>query len=1478
MSDSQSSSNKRRTTVKRINYDERKADAELAKRIKQLEKSKVKGSNKTSGKQKSLAFKYQRFLQDKTIPWNFIPSLPATFRKHSRFSNILDLDEAFVNIKEQVLMNSSNVILKKNEHIYMISEPPGEPYYVGRIVEFIAKPEFREKIISAVQMGISHVFPAKYFQLCMNWYYRARDIQDNPHNANPRLLYASLHNDICPIQSYRGKCTVLHKSKISSSNFEEYTMKPSVFIFEQLFDRYLLSYYDVWSTAELLKLNPKSSYLIGLSERFPYVFTEVKYPLVNFIRKYILAEDFTSEKSSELWDQKCGHCKEWCEPAQTIRCDTCKIPLHLYCLDPPLDRKPGKGVSWICYTCVLRQNNESIQDDDCGSELIKQQALDLEKAAYPQIGNGMNRPNCWYQYFGSKLICHLEDCLSVDMVIPYPLKCSRIGSKNQWSECSESEWVPRPYYGADGERGEDSTSQLLWALDTEKISADEVDNYVQHCSNELPKSLGITPQATNFLDMAMKALVDNQYNCDAGFNECKAKMTRDSLKEPTFTKEEVKRFEQAVAEHGSELHPVCKKVKTQPMSMIVRFYYIWKKTESGRRIWGNFKGRKKNEKGIQHIRNENNDSRKSRTRKRGITDKTENPDRQWRHVDDSCFDSEKINKVKASFQCMFCDVDYSPLWYRVTGGSDDENIQSRMKIGVNEKTINSDKLPSKLVPSNEEKLEALCIRCARLWRRYAIRWQQPMEVLKKLNGTSTNNLQSSLLQLLDDPNDSIMKSSSQQTHSKQVEWELVQDTELIIKQRFSMISNPMKLLKMKRNCMSMHGQLNKSVKKLLTTTGFSNGQMQAELENYIDNCAAEIRKKEQRIQKNCTTLPKVENEDKQDKLIQAINVDHKDTIICKRCEDDQVDELHKAKKPRTNIQKSHSGSSIILQVPGIADNNETEQITVDSQFEYIRIPESIHHKLFGEMLQSNSINGSLKAMNDAKFNTNNQRPYFARTQPMNDSNIPIVRHTQWYDGILKEYNKLNPHYCSWINTNSNDINSDTSKTSGRSKMLIYSPKAGRKSKPPPSSVESSSVADIIESRDICCVCMDKFDGLNDVELTCYNCGLNIHPCCYGVRFAPGFPSSDYPWLCDPCSNDRNPLVSTNYQCSLCHAREIDHDSSKRKVRKAVPDALKLDVSGSWCHVICAMFNENVKFGLVNNYQPLYNVGATLLENNGKKCAICNMLGGGLVQCEKCSFEFHVTCAQDSPNFTLCFRRFHVESNPVILPSVEDNGERYTIKPSIICSHHSYEEKFSIDTLPLSYKLKTGQTLVKYFLDNYKSSSAVNGYTTIGLRINEFNLWTTYGKEKSNIFSLVNNTLEVEKPSYNKCIHCSTKTSIHWFGNICHGCFISSNRSLDICDIDDDIFPIVQNSVSPSLCENLLEGIDTSKLSMEFHVQQSTKIRRKGGRYGKRNLPRPTLDTTNVVVQTMGTNLPLESNQRLNGHNNDMSNRRILEHV
>lgn len=140
------------------------------------------------------------------------------------------------------------------DHVYLICEPPGEPYYLARIMEFIPNKDVPSGPIEAVRV---------------NWYYRPRDIQRKV--ADTRLVFASMHSDTCPLTSLRGKCQIKHLSEID--DLEEYRKTRDCFWYDKMFDRYIHRYYEVIPTKRVI--NVPANVKRVLDDRWKFVLVEI---------------------------------------------------------------------------------------------------------------------------------------------------------------------------------------------------------------------------------------------------------------------------------------------------------------------------------------------------------------------------------------------------------------------------------------------------------------------------------------------------------------------------------------------------------------------------------------------------------------------------------------------------------------------------------------------------------------------------------------------------------------------------------------------------------------------------------------------------------------------------------------------------------------------------------------------------------------------------------------------------------------------------------------------------------------------------------------------------------------------------------------------------------------------------------------------------------------------------------------------------
>lgn len=449
------------------------------------------------------------------------------------------------------------------------------------------------------------------------------------------------------------------------------------------------------------------------------------------------------------------------------------------CVRPPLLKKPSRGFAWACGPCNRAQERklearntptltattntsadaeEEAWDEEeedlspgaggAGTETPLELPIDLEKQPTPEQANFVGM---WQmRYLGQH--CRVEDALDYDDRI-FPRAASRLGPRHQavvppWPgrpveyvkpaetkkknqknggkgknanavipEAKEKrpEWVQDEPLGY-VRRGEDdgSTSTLLFKVPCDIHEEEEweemktiLDNYMEAAkkiAGDLPGG-GIAHFATNFLDKASELLFQNDWNPTKAMEQLRKVHVVKDLKEPKFKPDETKRFEEGVAKFGSELHSVAKVVKTRKEADIVRFYYQWKKTPKGKEIWGNFEGRR----GKKEAKKVDNEEVKTKL----LDDVAD-------EHDDSAFDMEKAMGKKRGFECKFCRTRHSRQWRRAPAVAPGTLLPA-------EKSSKKKNVEAQWLVS------ALCRRCAELWRRYAIHWEDPEEVQKKVN-------------------------------------------------------------------------------------------------------------------------------------------------------------------------------------------------------------------------------------------------------------------------------------------------------------------------------------------------------------------------------------------------------------------------------------------------------------------------------------------------------------------------------------------------------------------------------------------------------------------------------------------------------------------------------------------------------------------------------------------------------------------------
>lgn len=102
----------------------------------------------------------------------------------------------------------------------------------------------------------------------VNWVYRPRDVSRITNDS--RLVYVTMHSDLTPLTSLRGKCQVKHRSEIS--DLDAYRKIPDSFWYNQCFDRFIHRWYEVIPTSKVTNVpkNVKKT----LDKRWKFVVVE----------------------------------------------------------------------------------------------------------------------------------------------------------------------------------------------------------------------------------------------------------------------------------------------------------------------------------------------------------------------------------------------------------------------------------------------------------------------------------------------------------------------------------------------------------------------------------------------------------------------------------------------------------------------------------------------------------------------------------------------------------------------------------------------------------------------------------------------------------------------------------------------------------------------------------------------------------------------------------------------------------------------------------------------------------------------------------------------------------------------------------------------------------------------------------------------------------------------------------------------------
>ncbi|KAK5109797.1 hypothetical protein LTR62_006530 [Meristemomyces frigidus] len=654
-----------------------------------------------------------------------------TFYKHKNTLN-----------KKGELTADDGTKLAVNDHVYLVCEPPGDPYYLCRVMEFLhVNNDDPNSPIDAIRV---------------NWYYRPRDVQR--FNSDTRLLYGTMHSDICPLASLRGKCIIKHRSEIE--DLEAYRKERDSFYFVQVFDRFIRRWYECIPVAQIINVPEKVKK--ALDERWKFVVVEVS-----------RVKELTSAVKT------CKRCTRFCASQDSVDCAICKNSYHMNCVQPPLPKKPSRGFAWACGPCsraserkLESRNTPTVSGDvtEAEEEVVEEEEQPIvadESARAPSPVGDETASNVrpvtaaevalakmWpMRYLG--VHCRVEDALQYDDRAIYPRASSRLGPRHQattgaWYgtvelvkpaeikkrynkapagkkegkmtketiaalEADREAKARRPKHVQDEPpgyvaRGEDypeddprCTAKLISRMPQLPLTPDQkdmVDDYVKN-AKYLSRAIGVPPFGVNFLDKAVELYTKYNWDKKAALKKLETMDRKKDIHEPILTKQELAKFEEGVAKYGSEHRQIRLHMKTQlPNADIVRFYYLWKKTPKGREVWGNYGGRKGSKRKLE-----------TDTGARALAEVSNDGD-------DSAFDNDKAARVSRGFRCKFCSTTHARQWRKAPG------VTAGQLVPIDAKNGGKDK--------NNRPMLALCLRCAGLWRKYSIQWEDAEEVQKKV--------------------------------------------------------------------------------------------------------------------------------------------------------------------------------------------------------------------------------------------------------------------------------------------------------------------------------------------------------------------------------------------------------------------------------------------------------------------------------------------------------------------------------------------------------------------------------------------------------------------------------------------------------------------------------------------------------------------------------------------------------------------------
>ncbi|ORY26560.1 BAH-domain-containing protein, partial [Neocallimastix californiae] len=534
------------------------------------------------------------------------------------------------NVSDVKKVKEGDIYYEINDTVYLAPENVNEAYYLGRIMEFV-----KDQNGSTTQAKIA-------------WFLRPRDILGKKKNFDSRLLLATMHYDVNPISSIRGKCIIKHRSHIE--DFESYRQQEDTFYYEKLYDRYSQRLYDVVPVEQIRNLS--DTLVLAF---YPY--------------KFIIVDD---GKAPDFVDKReCAVCGKWVDSDVLLDCLHCHRKFHMYCIDPPMTKKPSKGYAWECLECLgyLTEN----EDEEAGDEMddsnlilkmnesrnhstiinnnnntkyspkkskkLSKISISKEEEKEPPLKRNLIPPNAdefeepkWpFIYFGdiSRRNTFLTD--NLDPTDIFPKTCSRVGKKYQsdipdllspeeienqkkvnldeeisnYDTALENEIQERIHNNHNHnhnnnnskgkgrkKRGKIKEQDVPIALRGSKYELvySKPDEWEDEKVNEYIKKVRDCHSEIKNMDLFDRALLElhkSNYDIDKSFSIME-KITLKDLDLPTWSKTEIKQFENGIIKYGHELQYVKQEVPTKRRKDVVQYFYRWKKSPRYRLIYSQF--------------------------------------------------------------------------------------------------------------------------------------------------------------------------------------------------------------------------------------------------------------------------------------------------------------------------------------------------------------------------------------------------------------------------------------------------------------------------------------------------------------------------------------------------------------------------------------------------------------------------------------------------------------------------------------------------------------------------------------------------------------------------------------------------------------------------------------------------------------------------------------------------------------------------